>query len=67
MAKKQEAAPARNTPSHGVFVVENEGASAFWTRIGVAWQHNDGEGLNVQLSAIPVGGRIVIRIRKEQE
>lgn len=67
MAKAKETTAPKNTPSHGVFVVENEGASAFWTRIGVAWQHNDGEGLNVQLSAIPVGGRIVIRTRKEQE
>lgn len=68
MAKKQETSPApKNFPSHGVFVVENEGASAYWTRIGVAWAHADGEGLNVHLTAIPVGGRIVIRTRREKE
>jgi hypothetical protein len=67
MAKKQEAAPAKNAPSHGVFAVENDGPNAYWTRIGCAWAHQDGEGYNVQLSAIPVSGRIVIRARKDKE
>lgn len=37
MAKKQEAAPTpKNVPSHGVFVVENDGPNAYWTRVGCA-------------------------------
>ncbi len=32
-----------------------------WTRIGVAWPHKDGNGLNVELKAIPVSGKLVIR------
>ena len=67
MAKTKEAPAPKNVPSHGVFVVENDGPNAFWTRIGCAWQHQDGEGLNVILSAIPVGGRIVIRTRKGEQ
>jgi hypothetical protein len=68
MAKSKEAAPApKNYPSHGIFVVENDGPNAYWTRIGCAWAHQDGEGYNVQLSAIPVSGRIVIRARKDKE
>ncbi|PRD44511.1 hypothetical protein C5748_07395 [Phyllobacterium phragmitis] len=66
MAKKQEAAPAKNTPSHGVFLVEGEGDRAFWTKIGCAWQHGDGEGFNVALSALPISGRLVIRSKKEE-
>lgn len=65
MAKKQEAAPPKNLPSHGVFSVEGEGERAFWTRIGCAWPHSDGEGFNVSLTALPLTGRIVIRTRKE--
>ncbi len=38
MAKKQEAAPTRNYPSHGVFVVEGDGDRAFRTRIGANHQ-----------------------------
>lgn len=53
-------------PSHKVFVVEDrEGEGddndAFWTRIGSAWPHKDGKGLNLVLSALPVNGRLVLR------
>jgi hypothetical protein len=32
-----------------------------WTRVGVAFPHKDGLGLNVELRAIPVSGRLVLR------
>ena len=51
-------------PSHSVFLVEGEGETAYLTRIGAAWQHEDGDGFNVKLSAIPLAGRIVIRRAK---
>jgi hypothetical protein len=66
MAKKEPATP-NHTPSHGVFVVENDGPTAYWTRIGCAWPHRDGQGFNVALTAIPISGRLVIRARTEQE
>ena len=31
-----------------------------WTRIGVAFPHKEGAGLNVELRALPVDGRIVL-------
>jgi hypothetical protein len=54
-------------PTHQVFVVEGEGDKAFWTKIGAAWQHKDGDGFNVTLMAMPLDGRIVIRASKEPE
>lgn len=54
-------------PSHEAFVVTGEGENAFWTRIGAAWPHEDGKGYNVDLIAIPVSGRLVIRVRKESK
>ena len=54
-------------PSHRAYVVEdreddtsNE-QGGFWTRIGSAWPHKDGKGLNIVLSALPVNGRVVLR------
>lgn len=67
MAKSKEAPPAKDAPSHGVYVVEGEGDRAFWTRIGSAWQHGDDRGLNVQVAGIPLTGRLVIRARTEKE
>lgn len=54
-------------PSHAVYVVEGEGDNAFWTKIGAAWQHQDGKGLNITLSALPLNGRLVVRDPKVDE
>jgi hypothetical protein len=65
-ARKQRRKTMQERPSHKAFVVENregddEQQGGFWTRIGAAWPHKDGKGLNLVLSALPVGGRIVLR------
>lgn len=42
-------------------VGERDGKN-FWTRIGAAWNHRDGEGFALHLDLVPVGtGRIVLR------
>ena len=52
-------------PSHKAYVVEDRGEGddndAFWTRIGSAWPHKDGKGLNVVMQAVPTNGRLVLR------
>lgn len=53
-------------PSHAVYIVEGEGESAFWTKIGAAWENDDGQGFNLQLSALPLTGRLVVRKPKPQ-
>ncbi len=41
---------------------------AFWTRIGAAWDHKDGEGLTLQLDLVPTSsGRIVLRVPGQPE
>ena len=52
-------------PTHEAFVVTGEGDGAFWTKIGAVWPHEDGKGFNVDLIALPVSGRLVIRERKD--
>lgn len=37
-----------------------DGKTAFWDRVGVAWANRDG-GFTVQLHAVPLSGRIVLR------
>ena len=38
----------------------------FWTRIGSAWSHKDGNGYTVQLDAVPIDGRITLRRPEEK-
>lgn len=59
-------ASANGTDRYDVLVVEKyedeAGAEkSLWTRIGVAFPHKDGQGLNVELKAVPVNGKLVIR------
>ena len=51
----------KKRPSHTVFVVEGDGEKAFWIRIGAAWEHEDGEGFSLNLIALPLAGRMVVR------
>ena len=41
--------------------MEGEGDNAYWTKVGSAWSHQDGEGFNIALSAMPLSGRLVVR------
>jgi len=63
--------PEANTksPTHAVYVVEerSDDQDPFWTRIGAAWPNKDGKGYNLQLRALPIGGRIVMREIGEEE
>jgi hypothetical protein len=51
-----------NRPTHAVYsVVEGEGKKEFWTKIGAAWKHENGDGMSISLDAIPLHGRLVVR------
>lgn len=54
-------------PAFDAFVVDGDGKDAFWTKIGAAWPHQDGNGYNVQLVSLPVNGRLALRVPKERE
>lgn len=41
-------------------VKSRKGQKSAWTRIGAAWPHTKGAGLNIELEAFPVDGRIVL-------
>jgi hypothetical protein len=49
-------------PTLIAYAVRNraKGQSAIWTRIGAAWPHTDGKGLSVEITALPLDGRIVL-------
>lgn len=54
------------SPSHLVYHVrERQGSKAFWTRIGSAWAHGDGQGFNIQLDCVPIDGRVTLRVPSE--
>lgn len=54
-------------PSLIAYAVNGEGKQAFWTRIGAAWPQNHGDGLNIELTAYPLNGRIVLMPPKSEQ
>lgn len=59
-------AATSKSPTHVAYQVrDREGGKGFWTRIGAAWAHGDGQGFNIQIEAVPLDGRITLRVVSE--
>jgi hypothetical protein len=53
---------AAQQPNYTAYtVIKREGQDDFWIAIGGAWMHQDGDGYNVILQALPIDGKIVLR------
>jgi len=48
-------------------VIKREGKDDYWLNLGVAFPHDDGEGFNLLLQALPIDGKIVLRTYREEE
>ena len=60
-------AASSKAPTHIAYQVrDRENAKGFWTRIGAGWAHADGKGVNLQLDAVPLDGRITLRTASEK-
>ncbi len=42
-------------------VQETQDGKGIWNRVGAAWEHKDGQGFELNLSSLPVNGRITLR------
>lgn len=52
----------KRKPSHIAYSVRDiEGGKGFFNRVGVAFAHKDGKGLDILLDAIPLDGKICLR------
>lgn len=49
-------------PSHRVYIVKGEGENTKWIEIGAAWANADAQGFTLNLDALPIGGRLVMRL-----
>ena len=48
-------------------VIKREGQDDFWLAIGAAFMHQDGDGYNIVLQALPIDGKIVLRLPKDDQ
>lgn len=55
---------AKNRPTHTIYKVTGEAEATRFTKVGVAFPHKDGEGLQLVFDGIPIEGRIAVRKNK---
>jgi hypothetical protein len=65
----QNTQPTTAAQRFDVFVVEDYKDKtgedkASWLRIGIAFPHKDGKGFNAELRAVPVSGKLVLRLHE---
>ena len=56
-------------PAYRAYTVikrDGEDQEDFWLNLGVAFAHDDGEGFNLLLQALPIDGKLVMRRYKEK-
>lgn len=52
---KQRKTIMSTTPKYHAYTVRNRGdKKAIWTRIGVVWTQSKGQGLNLEIEALPL-------------
>lgn len=67
MGRKENDKP-REGPSHLAYSVRTYGEDqSSWSRIGAAFPHRDGQGLDVVLDSVPVDGRVTLREQQKEE
>jgi len=63
-----ETKSAGKSPTHVAYQVrDREGQKGFWTRIGSAWAHADGKGFGIQIEAVPLDGRVTLRVVSDKK
>ena len=66
VSKSRKTEPPKDTtgrkPTYRLHRVLGDGDAASWTPIGAAWPHKDGKGFSIILDAMPIHGRIAMRL-----
>ena len=53
---------SKKRPSHVAYQVQDgKDGKSYWNRVGVAWATKDGKGFTIQLTSVPLDGKIVLR------
>jgi hypothetical protein len=69
MSDNENTTAPSKAPTHIAYHVRTPKGSqkGFWTRIGVAWPHKNGQGFNIHLDVIPLDGDIRLCVATEKK
>jgi hypothetical protein len=66
MSEQDNGAPGRKPDYVAYQVQETQDGKGIWNRIGAAWRHKDGRGVELNLNSLPVDGRVTLRELREE-
>jgi hypothetical protein len=58
--------PDSKLPGLIAYTVRQSTEKSYWDRIGAAFPHKDGAGFDLVLDALPVNGRVTLRVPSER-
>lgn len=58
--------PDSKLPGLIAYTVRQSAEKSYWDRIGAAFPHKDGAGFDLVLDALPVNGRVTLRVPAER-
>lgn len=65
--RDEQGADSAKRPSFGAYQVnEGKDGESYFNRVGAAFAHKDGKGHTIQLDALPLDGRIVLRTPQDR-
>ena len=65
MTTSKTSKTSKNAPTHFAYQVRDGEQKGYWTRIGAAWAHKDGQGFGIILECVPLDGRISLRVNAD--
>ena len=66
MSEKANGSSGRKPDFIAYSVRDTRDGKGHWNKVGAAWQHRDGQGLDIQLESLPVNGRLTLRELREE-
>ena len=55
------------SPSHHAFQInEATNGKSYFNRVGVAFEHKDKQGFNLQLDSMPINGKVTLRTPQDR-
>lgn len=66
MSEQEQGNPGRKPEFIAYSVKDGREGKAYFSRVGAAWAHRDGQGYDIALESVPVNGRITLREMREE-
>ena len=66
MSEQENGTQGRKPDFVAYQIQETQDGKDIWNRIGAAWRHKDGHGVELTLNSLPVNGRVTLRELREE-